>query len=242
VECVRAASVDSRTNPVLFGAFARARAELAVGLTAQEFGTQAAELCLDFSRCRRSRLVATTDRLCWPNEVDASAYSGAVSKNSVVRQSAQTTGLHELRTGPGFDDPLACCVGTVGVVWIVDEQQRWIVGAGRNSADVGVKQRQSEAPVKTLAQTFAYAGSEAMTVAKKVQIQRKVTHGRQEHQVPNRGTRSRRERNGFGAKRMRHYGAGGPVGRDDGCDRFGALDDCGATGCEFARVGLVVAG
>ena len=77
--------------------------------------------CLACSRCRRFRFVATTDRWCWPNEVDASAYSGAVSKNSVVRQSAETTGLHELRTGPGFDDPLACCVGTVGIVWIVDE-------------------------------------------------------------------------------------------------------------------------
>jgi hypothetical protein len=81
-----------------------------------------------------------------------------------VRQSAETTGLHELRTGPGLDDPLACCVGTVGVVWIVDEPQRWIVGAGRSSGDVGVEQRQSEAPVKTPAQTFAYAGAEAMTV------------------------------------------------------------------------------
>ena len=168
--------------------------------------------CLACPHCRRLRFIATTDRWCWPNEVDASAYSRAVPKNSVVRQSAETTGRHELRTGPGFDDPLACGVGTVGVVWIVDEQQRWIVGAGRNSGDVGVKQRQSEAPVKTPAQTFAYPGSEPMTVGKKVQIQRKVTHGRQEHQAPDRGTLSRRERNGFGAKRMRHYGAGGSVG------------------------------
>jgi hypothetical protein len=174
-------------------------------------------------------------------EVDASADSGAVPENSVVRQSAETTALHELGTGPGFDDPLACGVGTVGVVSIVDEQQRWIVGAGRNSGNVGVKQRESEAPVKTLAQTFADAGSEAVTVGKKVQIQRKVTHGRQEHQAPDRGTRSRRKRNGFGAKGMCHYGAGGSVGRNDGCDRFRALDDRGATGCEFARVGLVVA-
>jgi hypothetical protein len=59
------------------------------------------------------------------------------------------------------------------VRWIVDEQQRWIVGAGRNSGDVGVKQRQSEAPVKTPAQTFAYAASEAMTVGKKVQLPRR---------------------------------------------------------------------
>src|ERR1700757_4910639 len=103
-------------------------------------------------------------------EVDAGADRGAVSKNSVVRRAAETTGLHELRTGPGFDDPLACCVGTVGVVWIVDEQQRWIVGAGRNSGDVGVKQRLSEAPVKTPVQPFAYAGSEAVTMGEKVQI------------------------------------------------------------------------
>jgi hypothetical protein len=89
--------------------------------------------CLDFSRCRRFCFVATTGRWCWPNEVDASAYSGAVSKNSVVRRSAETAGRHELRTGPDFDDPLACGVRTVGVVWIVDEQQRWIVGTGRNS-------------------------------------------------------------------------------------------------------------
>jgi hypothetical protein len=123
--------------------------------------------CLACPHCRRLRFIATTDRWCWPNEVDASAYSRAVPKNSVVRQSAETTGRHELRTGPGFDDPLACGVRTVGVVWIVDEQQRWIVGAGRNSEDVGVKQRQSEAPVKTPAQTFAYPGSEPMTVGKR---------------------------------------------------------------------------
>jgi hypothetical protein len=41
---------------------------------------------------------------------------------------------------------------------------------------------------------------------------------------------------------MPAYGAGGSVGRDDGCDCFRALDDGGATGCEFAGVGLVVAG
>src|SRR5581483_2429623 len=91
-------------------------------------------------------------------------------------------------------------------------------------------------------QSGAYPWAEPVARGEQIQIDRELAHRREEYQTPDRRAPRRRECGRVGPQRVGDNRAGRAVCRDDGCDRFRALNGGGASRCECARIGLVMAG